>query len=130
MTPSLSKAMPFSGEISSNGFPSITFATGCSRWLTVLLAVWSEELMLYRATGCKHCNHTGYDGRIALHELLEITPALRRTLLDGADAAPFAPALPPADPRTRQIRLDHGIVPYRLRRAGRPAPGVPSETQH
>ena len=43
--------------------------------------------MLYRATGCKHCNSTGYDGRIALHEMLEITPAIRRSLLDGADAA-------------------------------------------
>jgi type II secretory ATPase GspE/PulE/Tfp pilus assembly ATPase PilB-like protein len=47
----------------------------------------SEELMLYRAVGCKHCNNTGYDGRIALHELLEITPAVRRALLDGADTA-------------------------------------------
>jgi len=46
----------------------------------------SEELMLHRAVGCKHCNQTGYDGRIALHELLEVTPAVRRTLLDGADA--------------------------------------------
>lgn len=52
----------------------------------------SEGLMLYRATGCKHCNHTGYDGRIALHELLEITPSIRRTLLDGADAAAVSKA--------------------------------------
>jgi type II secretory ATPase GspE/PulE/Tfp pilus assembly ATPase PilB-like protein len=57
-----------------------------STW-TETYAKPSEELMLYRATGCKHCNQTGYDGRIALHELLEITPAIRRTLLDGADAA-------------------------------------------
>jgi type II secretory ATPase GspE/PulE/Tfp pilus assembly ATPase PilB-like protein len=47
----------------------------------------SEELMLYRAAGCKHCNHTGYDGRIALHELLEITAPIRRALLDGTDTA-------------------------------------------
>ena len=45
----------------------------------------AEELMLYRATGCKHCQNTGYDGRIALHELLEFTPQVRRALLDGAD---------------------------------------------
>lgn len=45
-----------------------------------------EELMLFRAVGCKHCNHSGYDGRVALHELLEITPPIRRTLLDGSDA--------------------------------------------
>ena len=47
----------------------------------------SEELMLYRATGCKHCNNTGYDGRIALHELLEITTPIRRALLDGVDTS-------------------------------------------
>ena len=46
----------------------------------------AEELMLYRATGCKHCQNTGYDGRVALHELLEITPPVKRALLDGADA--------------------------------------------
>ena len=45
----------------------------------------AEELMLYRSTGCKHCQNTGYDGRIALHELLEITPTVKRALLDGAD---------------------------------------------
>jgi type II secretory ATPase GspE/PulE/Tfp pilus assembly ATPase PilB-like protein len=47
----------------------------------------SEELRIYRAVGCKHCNNSGYDGRIALNELLEITPTIRRTLLDGADTA-------------------------------------------
>ena len=47
----------------------------------------AEELMLYRATGCKHCQNSGYDGRIALHELLEMTAPVRRALLDGADTA-------------------------------------------
>ena len=52
----------------------------------------AEELMLYRASGCKHCQNTGYDGRIALHELLELTPAVRRALLDGADAVAITSA--------------------------------------
>jgi len=47
----------------------------------------SEELMLYRATGCKHCNNTGYEGRIALHELLEVTAPIKRALLDGSGSA-------------------------------------------
>ena len=46
----------------------------------------AEELMLYRASGCKHCQNTGYDGRIALHELLEFTPQVKRALLEGADS--------------------------------------------
>ena len=37
--------------------------------------------MLYRATGCKHCQNTGYDGRVALHELLEISPQVKRALM-------------------------------------------------
>ncbi|MEJ2650210.1 MAG: ATPase, T2SS/T4P/T4SS family [Gammaproteobacteria bacterium] len=45
----------------------------------------SEELMLYRATGCAHCQNTGYDGRVAIHELLEISAPVKRALLDGAD---------------------------------------------
>jgi type II secretory ATPase GspE/PulE/Tfp pilus assembly ATPase PilB-like protein len=52
----------------------------------------SEELMLYRASGCKHCQNTGYDGRIALHELLEFTPAVKRALLDSPDADGIAAA--------------------------------------
>ena len=46
--------------------------------------------MLYRATGCKHCQNTGYDGRIALHELIEFTPAVKRALLDGANGTGIA----------------------------------------
>ena len=46
----------------------------------------AEEMMLYRAAGCKHCQNTGYDGRIALHEFLEVTPPVKRALIDGADA--------------------------------------------
>jgi general secretion pathway protein E/type IV pilus assembly protein PilB len=31
---------------------------------------------LYRAVGCDHCAHQGYKGRIAIIELLKMTPAL------------------------------------------------------
>lgn len=61
---------------------------------------------------------------------LKVAPPEQLSLvLDGADAAPFAPALPPADPRTRQIRLDHGVVPYRLRRARRRSIGFQIDDQ-
>ncbi|WP_105902679.1 type II secretion system ATPase GspE [Vibrio gangliei] len=32
----------------------------------------SDELELYRPTGCEHCNHKGYRGRTGIHELLLI----------------------------------------------------------
>ncbi len=46
-------------------------------------------------TGCTHCHHTGYQGRLAVHELLEMTPELAlaanhddpKTFLQAAQAA-------------------------------------------
>lgn len=32
---------------------------------------------LYRGTGCSSCNHSGYKGRIAVHEILEIDKEIR-----------------------------------------------------
>lgn len=34
--------------------------------------------------GCETCHGTGYAGRIALHEILPVTPAIRQSILDGA----------------------------------------------
>ncbi len=41
---------------------------------------------LYRATGCDKCNGTGYAGRSALLEVLVMDDALRRLVLQRADA--------------------------------------------
>ncbi|MFN3593342.1 MAG: GspE/PulE family protein [Thiobacillaceae bacterium] len=46
-------------------------------------------------SGCSHCHHTGYQGRLAVHELLEMTPELAlaanhddpKTFLQAAHAA-------------------------------------------
>lgn len=46
-----------------------------------------EEPKMFRGTGCKTCNHTGYQGRIALYELLEITPELRDLITSTATEA-------------------------------------------
>jgi type II secretory ATPase GspE/PulE/Tfp pilus assembly ATPase PilB-like protein len=43
-------------------------------------AAQAGEISLWRATGCEHCNHTGYRGRIGLHELMVVTPPLRRMI--------------------------------------------------
>jgi general secretion pathway protein E len=39
---------------------------------------------LHRARGCERCGHTGYKGRQAIFEVLEITEAIRREILAGA----------------------------------------------
>ena len=44
-----------------------------------------QGVRLWRAKGCEACRHTGYQGRIAVHELLRITPAVRQAVVDRAD---------------------------------------------
>ncbi len=36
-----------------------------------------EHATLHRGTGCPYCNQTGYKGRIAIHEVLVLTPELK-----------------------------------------------------
>ena len=42
----------------------------------------SENINLARGRGCNHCNRTGYRGRIAIHEVLEITKEIRYLIDD------------------------------------------------
>lgn len=39
---------------------------------------------LYRKKGCAQCHGTGYRGRAAIQEAVELTPDMRRAILDGA----------------------------------------------
>ncbi len=55
------------------------------RWRLRQLAD-SSDITLYRATGCDHCSGTGYAGRSAIIELLEMTDTLRQMIFDHADA--------------------------------------------
>ncbi len=41
-------------------------------------------LMHYHSSGCSHCQNTGMVGRVGLHELMIITPGLRRLIQTGA----------------------------------------------
>ncbi len=45
-----------------------------------------SPLMLYRAVGCEHCAGTGYQGRLAILELLTMTDPLRALVLKHATA--------------------------------------------
>jgi general secretion pathway protein E len=40
----------------------------------------------YRSKGCRACEHTGFKGRVAILEALKMTEAVRRKVLDHADA--------------------------------------------
>ena len=52
-------------------------------WLGDLLAAGFDESGTKRGKGCGHCNHTGYQGRIGIYELLEIDGELARLLNQG-----------------------------------------------
>lgn len=45
-----------------------------------------REAVLQRAVGCEACASTGYAGRTSIAELLPISEAIRRAILEGADA--------------------------------------------
>lgn len=44
------------------------------------------EITFYKGTGCSSCGDTGYRGRAGLYEVMELTPALRRMILQGGSA--------------------------------------------
>ena len=39
----------------------------------------------YCENGCEHCNYTGYKGRMAVQEVLQITPKLHKLITHGAE---------------------------------------------
>jgi general secretion pathway protein E len=45
-----------------------------------------DAVQLYRATGCERCNNTGYRGRLVITEVLRMTDAIRRAVLEHATA--------------------------------------------
>jgi len=49
------------------------------------LKVSSKEVF-YRGKGCEHCHNTGYKGRMAVYELLPLSPALKKLIKPGAGA--------------------------------------------
>ena len=56
------------------------------------------EPRLYKAVGCGNCNGTGYKGRMAVMEILPITPRIQTLIMHGATAADL-----------RQAAVDHGM---------------------
>jgi len=54
----------------------------------------------YEGKGCNECNNSGYKGRIAIHEVLEVTESLRRAIMTQATANTI-----------RDIALLEGMIP-------------------
>ncbi|MGL5258519.1 MAG: GspE/PulE family protein [Lachnospiraceae bacterium] len=53
----------------------------------------------YHGKGCKHCNHTGYKGRTAIHEIIVINEEIRHLIMEKASAQ-----------RIKEVAVKNGLV--------------------
>jgi type IV pilus assembly protein PilB len=67
---------------------------------------FSEEdaatVKIYKGKGCPKCNNTGYKGRIALYEVMQVSPTIRDMILSGASVADI-----------RKQAIDEGMLTLR-----------------
>ncbi len=61
-----------------------------------------ENIVLHRGKGCSYCNHTGYKGRIAINELMVISPQIRELILSKAPTGIIM-----------QRAIEDGMIPLR-----------------
>lgn len=59
---------------------------GAAAWETLAVR-YSDDWRLYRGRGCAACNHTGFKGRLAIHELLIGSEAITRLIQTKARTA-------------------------------------------
>jgi type II secretory ATPase GspE/PulE/Tfp pilus assembly ATPase PilB-like protein len=55
-------------------------------------------LRMFRSKGCPQCQETGYRGRFGIYELFDVTPAIRRMMVERGDA-----------PRIRAAAIELGM---------------------
>jgi len=60
--------------------PALLQSSGLARFMP------AGQTKVYSAQGCAQCSHTGYRGRVAIHELLVLDSAIHKAILEGADA--------------------------------------------
>jgi type II secretory ATPase GspE/PulE/Tfp pilus assembly ATPase PilB-like protein len=60
----------------------------------------NRQLTLYAAKGCGECGHSGYKGRLGIHELLVAQPAIKRQIRSKASAGDILDAALAAGMRT------------------------------
>jgi type IV pilus assembly protein PilB len=44
----------------------------------------AEKIKVYQGRGCETCNNTGYKGRVAIYEVLAMTPKIRELIIKHA----------------------------------------------
>ncbi len=70
-----------------------------------VLAAAGNPALLYRARGCPACQHTGYQGRTGIYELMLVDDDVRQLILKNVDSGSIKAA---AVGRGMQTLLEHG----------------------
>ena len=86
-------------------YDGLADACGAVEWER-LGVTYSSEFNLYRGRGCERCNHTGFKGRMALHELLLGSEEITQRIQSRARAAEL---LTVAKREGMTTLLQHGI---------------------
>lgn len=47
----------------------------------------AKDIVFYKAVGCEECNQTGYKGRLALFEIMAMTPGMAKLTMERADTS-------------------------------------------
>ena len=50
----------------------------------------APEILLYKGKGCVSCNHTGYQGRIGIFEIIRVSPEFQTLILTNPSAQNIA----------------------------------------
>lgn len=45
-----------------------------------ILGIHDKNIKLYKGSGCNQCNHTGYKGRIAVHEVMSVSKEIKKLI--------------------------------------------------
>lgn len=62
----------------------------------------TEEVILHRGAGCPQCNHTGYRGRLAIHEVMTVSSKVREAINKRASSDEIA-----------RVAIEEGMVTMR-----------------
>jgi len=57
---------------------------GLNDWADLGVSTLCDEPVLLEAVGCNACMHTGFAGRIAIYEMLDVSEEMRNAIHDGA----------------------------------------------
>ena len=60
----------------------------------------TDKVKLYRSRGCSYCNHKGYKGRTAIHEIMPISSEIKKSIHTGESVDTI-----------RNIAMNEGMIP-------------------